>query len=152
MSSCSKSKKTKISNIKIPSELLGCFVDVVVVVVVAGYLLLLLLLSFIVVHHDLHLFSTFFHLSRRTICIKLTTEVCGDSELSYLPGDHVGVFAGNDPAIVEEVLSRLTEDASDPDQVTKMEILKEKHTPLGSEPLEIVMLRPDYYWDALSKK
>ena len=54
-----------------------------------------------------------------------------DSDLSYQPGDHVGVYAGNDPAIVDAVLDRLTPDAPDPDQVTKMEILKEKHTPLG---------------------
>ena len=70
--------------------------------------------------------SLFRH-SRRTICIQMTT----DSDLSYQPGDHVGVYAGNDPAIVDAVLDRLTPDAPDPDQVTKMEILKEKHTPLG---------------------
>ena len=55
----------------------------------------------------------------------------GGDELSYQPGDHVGVFAGNDPEVVDAVLQRLTLDAPDPDQVAKMEILKEKHTPLG---------------------
>ena len=55
----------------------------------------------------------------------------GGDELSYQPGDHVGVFAGNDPEVVDAVLQRLTLDAPDPDQVAKMEILKEKRTPLG---------------------
>lgn len=62
--------------------------------------------------------------SRATLLIQL------ESDLHYLPGDHVGVFPCNRSNIVEGVLKRL-QGVADFDTTLELQVLKESHTPNG---------------------
>lgn len=66
---------------------------------------------------------------RVTLCAELNT-VGFSGELQYKPGDHVGLFAANRKEYVEAILARAT-NAPPPDQLVKVEILKEKTTAFG---------------------
>nr|QCX35683.1 Nitric Oxide Synthase 1b [Octopus bimaculoides] len=65
---------------------------------------------------------------RETILLILDTKGC--TELSYLPGDHLGIYPPNDPKLVEIVLSRL-HNAPPIDQLVKLEMLQERSPALG---------------------
>lgn len=52
------------------------------------------------------------------------------SELQYKPGDHVGLLAANRVDLVDALLAKVT-NAPPPDQLVKVEILKEKTTAFG---------------------
>jgi sulfite reductase alpha subunit-like flavoprotein len=54
------------------------------------------------------------------------------SELQYRPGDHVGLLAANRVDLVDAVLAKVT-NAPPPDQLIKVEILKEKTTAFGKQ-------------------
>ncbi|KAI5193446.1 nitric oxide synthase, inducible isoform X1 [Manis pentadactyla] len=60
--------------------------------------------------------------SRTTLLVKLSCE--GSQGLSYLPGEHLGVFPGNQPALVQAVLGRVL-DGSAPHQPVRLETLGE---------------------------
>lgn len=61
--------------------------------------------------------------------IKFDTTL-GSSELLYQPGDHVAIYAGNSPQLVDAILIRL-HNAPLPDQIIKIEVMNERSTPLG---------------------
>ncbi|XP_018409777.1 PREDICTED: nitric oxide synthase, brain [Nanorana parkeri] len=65
---------------------------------------------------------------RFTIFLRLHTN--GHQELSYKPGDHLGVFAGNHDDLVNALIERL-EDAPPVNQLVRVEILEERNTALG---------------------
>ncbi|XP_046532202.1 nitric oxide synthase, inducible [Equus quagga] len=60
--------------------------------------------------------------SRTTLLIELSSEA--SQGLSYLPGEHLGVFPGNQPALVQGILERV-EDGPAPDQPVRLETLDE---------------------------
>lgn len=66
---------------------------------------------------------------RVTLKCELNT-LGSSSELQYKPGDHLGLLASNRAELVNAVLSKVT-NAPPPDQLIKVEILKEKTTPFG---------------------
>ena len=72
-----------------------------------------------------------FIFSRETILLKFDTNNY-NSELSYVPGDHVGIFPANRKSIVDRILGYL-QNAPPPDQMILMEFLKETTTPLGKQ-------------------
>ena len=51
-------------------------------------------------------------------------------ELEYKPGDHVGIIAANRKELVDAILTKVS-NAPPPDQLVKVEILKEKTTVFG---------------------
>ncbi len=53
-----------------------------------------------------------------------------NTELLYVPGDHVGVFPANQSALVDRILTYL-HNAPPADQPVTMEVLKETTTPFG---------------------
>ncbi|XP_036858206.2 nitric oxide synthase, inducible isoform X2 [Manis javanica] len=59
---------------------------------------------------------------RTTLLVKLSCE--GSQGLSYLPGEHLGVFPGNQPALVQAVLGRVL-DGPAPHQPVRLETLGE---------------------------
>ncbi|XP_067393807.1 nitric oxide synthase, inducible [Emydura macquarii macquarii] len=56
--------------------------------------------------------------SRVTILLKLSCET--NQEVQYLPGEHVGIFPGNQPEIVSGIIERV-KDASPTDQTIRLE-------------------------------
>uniref|UniRef100_H0WZD7 Nitric oxide synthase n=1 Tax=Otolemur garnettii TaxID=30611 RepID=H0WZD7_OTOGA len=58
--------------------------------------------------------------SRATLLVELSCKDIGD--LNYLPGEHLGVFPGNQPALVEGILQRVV-DSPAPHQTVRMEVL-----------------------------
>ncbi|KAB1266084.1 Nitric oxide synthase; inducible [Camelus dromedarius] len=60
--------------------------------------------------------------SRTTLLVELSCE--GSQGLSYLPGDHLGVFPGNQPALVQGILERVV-DGPAPHQPMRLETLSE---------------------------
>ncbi|KAK1328684.1 hypothetical protein QTO34_012259 [Cnephaeus nilssonii] len=68
--------------------------------------------------------------SRSTIFVRLHTN--GHQELQYQPGDHLGVFPGNQDDLVNALIERL-EDAPPINQLVKVELLEERSTALGSK-------------------
>ena len=59
------------------------------------------------------------YFSRETLLVKLDT---GDNtELSYVPGDHVGIFPRNDEKMVEALLDKLS-DVPDAEQIVNLEM------------------------------
>ncbi|XP_074640312.1 nitric oxide synthase-like protein [Tubulanus polymorphus] len=66
--------------------------------------------------------------SRQTILVKLDTSECG--ELSFKPGDHIGIFPSNPRDLVQPILERL-HNAPPVDQTVKLEFLEEIQTPFG---------------------
>ncbi|CAH1801567.1 unnamed protein product, partial [Owenia fusiformis] len=51
---------------------------------------------------------------RRTLLVKMNTQVAGSDELCYQPGDHVGIFAANRDDYVNFIITRL-QNAPTPD-------------------------------------
>ncbi|KAL5016525.1 hypothetical protein ScPMuIL_006114 [Solemya velum] len=68
--------------------------------------------------------------SRQTFLMRLDITQ-SDSELSYLPGDHVAIFPANSAPHVDAILRKL-QNAPDPDQLIRVEVLQEKNAPLGA--------------------
>uniref|UniRef100_A0A8C4TCU9 Nitric oxide synthase n=1 Tax=Erpetoichthys calabaricus TaxID=27687 RepID=A0A8C4TCU9_ERPCA len=66
--------------------------------------------------------------SRSTIFLRLHTN--NHKELQYQPGDHLGIFSGNQDDLVMGLLEKL-EDAPPLNQISKLEFLEEKSTALG---------------------
>lgn len=67
---------------------------------------------------------------RSTILVEVYTQ--GTADLSYAPGDHVGVCPDNAIDLVDRVLVRL--DTKMPlDTTMKCEFLEQKNTPLGKK-------------------
>jgi nitric-oxide synthase len=66
---------------------------------------------------------------RVTLFVELSTQ--GLSEFEYKPGDHVGIVASNRRELVDSLLSKIT-NAPPPDQLIKIELLKEKTTVFGT--------------------
>ncbi|XP_059764935.1 nitric oxide synthase, inducible isoform X1 [Balaenoptera ricei] len=60
--------------------------------------------------------------SRTTLLVELSCE--GSQGPSYLPGEHLGVFPGNQPALVQGILERVV-DGPAPDQPMRLETLCE---------------------------
>jgi nitric-oxide synthase, brain len=60
-------------------------------------------------------------------------------ELQYKPGDHVGLFATNRKELVDVILSKVS-NAPPPDQLIKIEVLKEKATVFGINSLHLSFL------------
>ncbi|XP_051848310.1 nitric oxide synthase, inducible isoform X1 [Antechinus flavipes] len=56
--------------------------------------------------------------SRATLLIKLSCE--GNQNLNYIPGEHLGVFPGNQPALVQGILERI-KDGPSPHQSMRLE-------------------------------
>lgn len=69
------------------------------------------------------------YLSRSTLCVELSTHGLS-SEMSYKPGDHIGLLASNRKELVESILAKIT-NAPPPDQLVKVELLKEKPNLFG---------------------
>uniref|UniRef100_A0A2K6GD75 Nitric oxide synthase n=1 Tax=Propithecus coquereli TaxID=379532 RepID=A0A2K6GD75_PROCO len=60
--------------------------------------------------------------SRTTLLVELSCEDSGG--LNYLPGEHLGVFPGNQPALVQGILQRVV-DGPAPHQTVRLETLNE---------------------------
>ncbi|CAH1801570.1 unnamed protein product [Owenia fusiformis] len=60
---------------------------------------------------------------RRTLLVKMNTQVAGSDELGYQPGDHVGIFAANRDEYVNFIITRL-QNAPPPDELIQLEIRK----------------------------
>nr|XP_057925584.1 nitric oxide synthase, brain isoform X2 [Doryrhamphus excisus] len=66
--------------------------------------------------------------NRSTIFVRLDTN--NHEMLSYHPGDHLGIFAGNHEDLVTALIDKL-EDAPPVNQIVKVEFLEERNTALG---------------------
>ena len=53
------------------------------------------------------------------------------SEIKYVPGDHIGVMAGNQKEIVDAVLDRL-KGIEELDTIVQLQVMKETLTPTGN--------------------
>ncbi|XP_078467746.1 nitric oxide synthase 1-like [Lampetra fluviatilis] len=67
--------------------------------------------------------------SRSTVLVRL--DVHGRPELSYEPGDHLGVFPSNRDELVHELLARL-QDTSPATQIMLLQVSRELDTPFGT--------------------
>ncbi len=67
--------------------------------------------------------------SRITLFVELSTHGLS-SEMQYKPGDHIGLLAQNRVEIVDSILAKVT-NAPPPDQLVKIELLKEKANLFG---------------------
>lgn len=56
--------------------------------------------------------------SRVTILVKLHCET--NQEVHYLPGEHIGIFPGNQPELVQGIIARV-KDAPPADQTIRLE-------------------------------
>lgn len=65
--------------------------------------------------------------NRSTILVKILTN---DHDISFQPGDHVGIFAENRLEIVNGILKCLT-GVENPDEILQLQVLKEHHTSNG---------------------
>lgn len=77
----------------------------------------------------MNMFSYFLSTSRLTIFVRLDTN--NNESLKYLPGDHLGVFPGNNEVLVTTLIEKL-EDAPPINQIVKVEFLDERNTALGN--------------------
>lgn len=75
------------------------------------------------------MFSHFLSISRLTIFVRLDAN--NHENLKYLPGDHLGVFPGNNEDLVTTLIEKL-EDAPPVNQIVKVEFLEERNTALGN--------------------
>jgi len=75
------------------------------------------------------MFSHFLFISRSTIFVRLDAN--NHENLKYLPGDHLGVFPGNNEDLVTTLIEKL-EDAPPVNQIVKVEFLEERNTALGN--------------------
>lgn len=64
--------------------------------------------------------------SRSTILVEIIA-----NNVSYQPGDHVGIFPANRKEIVDGILSKLS-GVENPDEILQLQLLKENHTTNGS--------------------
>jgi len=70
--------------------------------------------------------------SRRvTVNVVLKAQL-SDAPLNYDAGDHVGIMADNRRELVEPILNRLANKPLTNEQAVQLELLEEKHTPMGS--------------------
>uniref|UniRef100_A0A3P8VBK3 Nitric oxide synthase n=1 Tax=Cynoglossus semilaevis TaxID=244447 RepID=A0A3P8VBK3_CYNSE len=67
--------------------------------------------------------------NRSTIFVRLHTN--NHDKLSYQPGDHLGIFPGNNEDLVMNLIDKL-EDAPPVNQIIKVEFLEERNTTLGN--------------------
>lgn len=67
--------------------------------------------------------------SRSTIFVRLDGN--NHESLKYMPGDHLGVFPGNNEDLVTTLIDKL-EDAPPVNQIVKVEFLEERNTALGN--------------------
>lgn len=75
------------------------------------------------------MFSYFLSTSRSTIFVRLDAN--NHESLKYLPGDHLGVYPGNNEVLVTTLIEKL-EDAPPVNQIVKVEFLEERNTALGN--------------------
>lgn len=75
------------------------------------------------------MFSHFLSISRSTIFVRLDAN--NHENLKYLPGDHLGVYPGNNEDLVTTLIEKL-EDAPPVNQIVKVEFLEERNTALGN--------------------
>jgi len=68
--------------------------------------------------------------SRVTINVKLKSPI-SEPGLTYNAGDHVGVMADNREELVDGILKRLANKPGRDDEPIQLELLEEKHTPMG---------------------
>ncbi|RXN37435.1 nitric oxide brain [Labeo rohita] len=66
--------------------------------------------------------------NRLTIFVRLDAN--NHETLKYLPGDHLGVYPGNNELLVTTLIEKL-EDAPPVNQIVKVEFLEERNTALG---------------------
>lgn len=64
------------------------------------------------------------------MCVEIST-LGYSAQLEYKPGDHVGILASNRKELVDAVLSKVT-NAPPPDQLVKVEVLREKSSVFGT--------------------
>ncbi|CAL8084386.1 unnamed protein product [Orchesella dallaii] len=69
--------------------------------------------------------------SRVTIKVVLRKRLSSETPLSYQSGDHVGIVAENRVELVDKVLERLGNKPSTDDEAVQVQLLQEKHTPMG---------------------
>lgn len=84
--------------------------------------------DFLFMHFPLKLFIC----SRVTIKVVLRKRLSSKAALSYQSGDHVGIMADNRPEIVKVILERLANKPETDDEPTQLQLLQEKHTPMGN--------------------
>ncbi len=65
-----------------------------------------------------------------TINAKLKVQI-SDPGLNYNAGDHVGIMSDNRIELVDAILKRLVNKPGTDDEPIQLELLEEKHTPLG---------------------
>ena len=75
--------------------------------------------------------ASFSFSSRPTLLVELCCE--GSQGPSYLPGEHLGVFPANQPALVQGILERVV-DGPAPHQPVRLETLSENGEPSAREP------------------
>ncbi|CAG7730913.1 unnamed protein product [Allacma fusca] len=68
--------------------------------------------------------------SRVTIKVVLRKQI-GSQAFTYHAGDHVGVMADNRKELVDAILSKLINKPESDDEPVQLQLLQEKHTPLG---------------------
>lgn len=73
-------------------------------------------------------FIHYLFFSRSTIFVRLHTN--NHDKLSYQPGDHLGIFPGNNEDLVMNLIDKL-EDAPPVNQLIKVEFLEQRNTALG---------------------
>ncbi len=83
------------------------------------------------------MFSYFLSTSRSTIFVRLDAN--NHENLKYLPGDHLGVYPGNNEVLVTTLIEKL-EDAPPVNQIVKVEFLEERNTALGNYEFFLVFL------------
>lgn len=83
--------------------------------------------------------DSLFFCSRTTLLVQLTFE--GSRGPSYLPGEHLGIFPGNQTALVQGILERVV-DCSSPDQTVCLEVLDESGELLGPDKTNLYPLTP----------
>ncbi|ODM95587.1 Nitric oxide synthase [Orchesella cincta] len=69
--------------------------------------------------------------SRVTIKVVLRKRLSSETPLSYQSGDHVGIMAENRVELVDKVLERLGNKPATDDEAVQLQLLQEKHTPMG---------------------
>lgn len=72
--------------------------------------------------------GSLFFCSRTTLLVQLTFE--GSRGPNYLPGEHLGIFPGNQTTLVQGILERVV-DCPTPHQTVCLEVLDESGEPLA---------------------
>jgi len=66
-----------------------------------------------------------------TIKVVLRKRLSSETPLSYQSGDHVGIVAENRVELVDKILERLGNKPATDDEPVQVQLLQEKHTPMG---------------------